>query len=121
MRWVGRGLLPVAAASALVACASHAPSGPTATTSASGSAPAMGATALNTEEKSAVPNGYRRVVKKGTEYFCRTEAVTGSHTLKNDVCLTKAELDAERDHRVTVGLNPPAPSQVGGGNSMPSR
>ena len=104
MTRIGRGLLVVATASVLSACASHAPSGPTAT----------GAAASDTT-KSAVPNGYRRVVKKDTEYFCRTEAVTGSHTLRNEVCLTKDELDAERNHRVTVGLNPPAPSQGGAG------
>jgi hypothetical protein len=121
MRWIGRGLLRVAAASVLAACASHAPVGPpTATTSTTGSAPATGAAASNTET-SAVPKGYRRVVKKGTEYFCRTEAVTGSHTLRNEVCLTKDELDAELNHRVTAGLNSPASSQGGARDLMPSR
>jgi hypothetical protein len=119
MRRIGRGLLGVAAAAALAACASLAPPGPTATTSTSVGASVTGVAASNTE--SAVPNGYRRVVKKDTEYFCRTEAVTGSHTLKNEVCLTKDELDAERNHRVTAGLNPPAPGQGGAADAMPSR
>jgi hypothetical protein len=120
MRRIGRGLLSVAAASVLAACASHAPVGPTATSSTSGGAPVTADAAASNTEKSAVPNGYKRVVKKGTEYFCRTEAVTGSHTLKNEVCLTKDELDA-RNHHVTAGLNPPAPAQGGAGNAMPSR
>jgi hypothetical protein len=92
------GFLLVACASALAACASKPPVNSTAPVAANATAP----------EASSVPKGYRRVVKQGTEYFCRMQAVTGSHTLKTEVCLTRDELDAERNHRVTVGVDPHA-------------
>ena len=98
MRQLNRGLLLLAVSSALTACASSQPVNPSETSSAVAG--------------SEVPKGYHRVEKKGKEYFCRTEAVTGSHTLKNEVCLTRDELEAERTH-ATVGQNPPSPAQVG--------
>ena len=85
---ISKGLLVVACASALAACASKPPVNSAVPATASASAPAA----------SPVPKGYRRVVKRGTEYFCRTEGVTGSHTLKNEVCLTQDELTADRNH-----------------------
>ena len=79
MRQIRKGWLVVAGALALCACASHAPV-------ASTTAPSTG---------KAVPKGYRLVVKKGTEYYCRMQPVTGSHTLKTEVCLTQDQLEAE--------------------------
>ncbi len=108
MRQFRRGLLLAAGAAALTACASTGP------VNSTGAAAATAGPA-----QSAVPHGYRRVVRKGTEYFCRTQPVTGSHTLKNEICLTREELDAERTHKVTAGLTPPSPAQVG--TSMPAR
>jgi hypothetical protein len=92
------GLMLVAGVLALSACASKGP--------AEAAAPVSGS----------APKGYRLVVKKGTEYYCRTEAVTGSHTLKNEVCVTPEEYAADRIHGVATGggLNTPNPAQVGG-------
>jgi hypothetical protein len=95
---IWRGFWLVAAASVLAACASQAPTNSTA-----------GASAASDTAKSTVPKGYRRVVKQGTEYFCRSQAVTGSHTLKTEICLTQDELDAEHTHSVSIGSNPHAP------------
>jgi hypothetical protein len=119
MRHIWRGFLLAAGASALVACASHGPTSPTGTAATSGSVPVAGATAPDAE-KSAVPKGYRRVVRKGTEYYCRTQKVTGSHTMTSDVCITRDEYESQWNHGEALGLNPGAsPAQVGGG--MPAR
>jgi hypothetical protein len=98
MRQISRGLLLVVGAAALVACASHGPVNSTGTAAASGGAPA--ATAPDTGAP-AVPKGYRRVMKNGGEYFCRMQAVSGSHVQKTEVCLTQDELDAELAHHTT--------------------
>lgn len=95
MRHIGRGFLLVVGAAVLVACASKAPLNSTGTAAASGSAPA--ATAPDTGAPP-VPKGYRRVMKSGGEYFCRMQAVSGSHVQKTEVCLTQDELDAELAH-----------------------
>jgi hypothetical protein len=96
MRHIGRGLLLVVGAAALVACAAHGPVNSTGT--AGGSAP--GATAPDTGG-TPVPKGYRRVMKNGGEYFCRMQAVSGSHVQKTEVCLTQDELDAELAHHTS--------------------
>lgn len=98
MRHIGRGLLLVVGAAALVACASHGPVSSTGTSAAGGSAP--GATAPDTGA-TPVPKGYRRVMKNGGEYFCRMQAVSGSHVQKTEVCLTQDELDAELAHHTS--------------------
>jgi hypothetical protein len=90
------GLLLVAGVLTLAACASKGPAETTAAAPASGGA----------------PKGYRLVVKKGTEYFCHDEAVTGSHTLKSEVCVTPDEYEAARRGAAT-GSNTPNPAQVG--------
>jgi hypothetical protein len=108
MRQIRTEFWLVAAAAALTACASHRPENSTATTSASGKAPAADASAPNTA-KTTVPKGYRLVVKQGNEYFCRTQAVTGSHTLRTEICVTQDELDADRNHSASIGSNPHAP------------
>ena len=100
MRKFRSGLVLIAGVLALAACASKPPANATAT-----AAPAVGA----------VPKGYRLVMKKGTEYFCRDEAVTGSHTLKSEVCVTRDELEADRAGKISAGgLGQPNPAQVGG-------
>lgn len=103
MRRIRKGWLVVASALALSACASHAPVASTTTD------PATGKT---------VPKGYRLVVKRGTEYYCRMQPVTGSHTLKTEVCLTEDQLEAEKHQGLALGAGMVSPAQVGG---MPGR
>ncbi len=67
------------AVAALAGCASHAPA----------PAPMLAAQGHN----SSVPAGYWRIVSNGQEYFCHTEATTGS-LIKQQVCMTRAQLDA---------------------------
>ena len=98
MRQIRKGLLVVASALALSACASHAPV-------ASATDPATG---------KAVPKGYRLVVKKGNEYYCRMQPVTGSHTLKTEVCLTEDQIEAEKHQGLALGGGPTSPAQLGG-------
>lgn len=43
---------------------------------------------------------YRTVVRDGQEYFCRTEAVTGSRVSMREVCLTRRQMEqAQEDVR----------------------
>ena len=98
MRQIRKGWLIVAGALALAACASHAPV-------ASTTDPATG---------KALPKGYRLVVKRGTEYYCRMQPVTGSHTLKTEVCLTEDQLEAEKHQGLALGGGPTSPAQLGG-------
>jgi hypothetical protein len=98
MRQIKKGWLVIVGASALVACASHAPVADT-------TDPATG---------KAIPKGYRLVVKKGNEYYCRMQPVTGSHTLKTEVCLTQEQLEAEKHQGLAFGMGPTSPAQVGG-------
>ena len=100
MRQVSRGFLLVAATAALAACASHAP-----VTSAGTAAATTG------PGKSAVPKGYYRRVKGGTEYYCRMQGVTGSHTVKNEVCATADELAAQNTGSASIAINPAARQQ----------
>jgi hypothetical protein len=102
MRQIRKGWMVVAGALALSACASHAP---------------VASTADPTAGK-AVPKGYRLVVKKGTEYYCRMQPVTGSHTLKTEVCLTQDQIEAEKHQGLALGMGPASPAMVGG---MPGR
>lgn len=104
MRQIRKGWLVVAGALALSACASHAPVASTATSTAT-TDPATG---------KALPKGYRLVVKKGNEYYCRMQPVTGSHTLKTEVCLTQEQLEAEKHQGLAFGMGAPNPAQVGG-------
>jgi len=98
MRQFIKGWWVVAGALALAACASHAPV-------ASATDPATG---------KPLPKGYRLVVKKGTEYYCRMQPVTGSHTLKTEVCLTEDQIEAEKHQGLALGAGPASPAQVGG-------
>lgn len=38
-------------------------------------------------------SAYRTVVRDGEEYFCRTEAVTGSRVSTRETCLTRRQMD----------------------------
>jgi hypothetical protein len=100
MRQVSRGFLLVAATAALAACASHAPAN-----SAGMAAAAPGA------GKGAVPKGYYRKVKGGTEYYCRMQGVTGSHTVKHEVCATPDDLAAQNTGTASIAINPAARQQ----------
>jgi hypothetical protein len=42
-----------------------------------------------------VPYGFQLVVQKGEEYYCKRELITGSRTNTRDVCLTKAQMQAQ--------------------------
>jgi hypothetical protein len=64
-----------------------------------------------------VPDGYRRVVMDGKEYFCRTQAVPGFRVQKTEVCLTRVELEAERENVQTLMRQQQMPAQ---GNMMGS-
>ena len=44
-----------------------------------------------------VPYGFQLVVQKGEEYYCKRELITGSRTNTRDVCLTKAQMEAQRN------------------------
>jgi hypothetical protein len=109
--------LILAAAAALVGCASQAPAtsagagtavappgaNAAATSAATGASPATAATATATasatpqQDKFVVPAGWRRVVKDGDERFCQTQVVTGSRLQKEETCLTKHQLEEMQD------------------------
>lgn len=40
---------------------------------------------------------YRTVVRDGQEYFCRTEAVTGSRVSMREVCLTRRQMEQSQE------------------------
>jgi hypothetical protein len=42
-----------------------------------------------------VPYGFQLVLQKGEEYYCKRELITGSRTNTRDVCLTKAQMEAQ--------------------------
>lgn len=44
-----------------------------------------------------VPYGFQLVVQKGEEYYCKRELITGSRTNTRDICLTKAQMEAQRN------------------------
>jgi hypothetical protein len=50
-----------------------------------------------------VPKGYHLVVKQGTDYYCKWQSVTGSHTQRTEVCLTEDDLAADRNHGLSAG------------------
>jgi invasion protein IalB len=99
MTQVSRGFLLVAATAALAACASHAP------------VKSAGTAAAPQAGTSVVPKGYYRKVKGGNEYYCRMQGVTGSHTVKNEVCVTPDELAAQNTGTASIAINPAARQQ----------
>jgi hypothetical protein len=40
---------------------------------------------------------YHHVLSNGKDYYCKTEAVTGSRLDKREICLTKEEWEGLRD------------------------
>jgi hypothetical protein len=93
--------LVIAAASALAACASTAPT-PDSTTSKANLAAATNQAAvseasspLGTAGPALKPgNGYRKITKNGETYYCKKEVVTGSRTNAQVSCLTQEEMTA---------------------------
>jgi len=91
------GSLVLAGAIALVGCAVSAP---VSSTSASPSGAATAAAPAASGEGSSTPakptktklHGYELVVRNGTEYYCRYEPVVGSHTEREQICLTKEQI-----------------------------
>lgn len=73
----------------LAACASQTAPVASAPDSRSAGAPAA-APELVTIDK--VP-GYRRVVRDGQEYFCKSVRVTGQRARATEICLTRDEID----------------------------
>jgi len=53
-------------------------------------------TAGNSKTLADVPYGFQLVVQKGQEYYCKRELITGSRTNTRDICLTKAQMEAQR-------------------------
>src|SRR6185437_9527157 len=91
-----RSLVVAAGTSALLACASPAPTASSATGPSHDSARPR-AVAGQKKDNRPIPEGYRRVVVNGEERFCRTDTEPGSRVNKRTVCLTRNELDAQQD------------------------
>jgi len=113
------------AAIVMTGCAANPPAGP----SAPGApvvvaAPVASAAAATSAKPAAAQNGvkagsgYRRIVKNGTEYFCRREAITGSRTETQQTCLTQAQMDrAQNDSQDMIRRLESLPGQSGGMDS----
>jgi len=118
-------VLVAGSVAALAACAGQPqqPSPPPATAAASGGTAAAGQD-LAGSKSSAVPYGFTRVVRNGTELFCHKENVTGSRMEKHEVCMTQAQMDEQREKGVDflqqvqeMGTRTPptsTPGQAGG-------
>lgn len=88
----------IGAVSVLAACAAQPQAGSAPAASAAPAAVALTSGQAATSDSKKLPtSGYRRVVKDGTEYFCKRETATGSRTQVFDQCLTEAQLTAMRD------------------------
>jgi hypothetical protein len=116
-------LILFTAAILMAGCAANPPAATTAPRApVAAAAPAVSAAA--TAKPAAAPKGvragsaYRRVVKNGTEYFCRRESMTGSRTEVQETCLTQAQLDkVQNDSQDLVRRLEGVPGQVGGMDS----
>lgn len=84
----------VAAALQLAACTSSSGSSRPSRTVATPVPAAV--TAGDSKTLADVPYGFQLVVQKGEEYYCKRELITGSRTNTRDVCLTKAQMEAQR-------------------------
>jgi hypothetical protein len=90
-----RRLVPfviLAGSALLAACVSHVPA--PAAANARAAIPSA-APAARGKQASSTLKDYQRVVVNGQAYFCRYEVVTGS-LIKQQVCLTRAQLTAQR-------------------------
>jgi hypothetical protein len=85
----------VVAALTLSGCAADPSTGGSARSSAATDSAAKAAVSEKPIDRA---KGYRRMVKNGTEYFCRRESTTGSRTDVEEVCMTQAQMDAQRDN-----------------------
>jgi hypothetical protein len=95
---IGRGFLVVLGVAALAACAASAPPvSPPRPAYTSESDPGNIAPDKSKVDDNAIPGGARRVVKNDTEYFCVTETLTGSRTIKSETCRTRAQWAAVQD------------------------
>jgi len=82
----------------LSACATSGSGSATASKAAAApaaSGASTGAAAASTSNASKIPSSYTVVQKDGKELYCRKEKATGSRARTVDVCLTKAQLDAQ--------------------------
>jgi len=86
------GCIACIAALQLAACASTGTTAPARTVAAP--APAA-VTAGDSKTLADVPYGFQLVVQKGQEYYCKRELITGSRTNTRDICLTKAQMEAQ--------------------------
>jgi hypothetical protein len=112
-RQIGRGFFVVLGVAALAACASSAPpvssQGPAYTSESNSGNIAPDKSKIS---DNVIPGDARRVVRNDTEYFCVTERVTGSRTVKADTCRTRAEWAAVQDksrdmiYKVQGGIPP---------------
>jgi hypothetical protein len=83
-------------------------------------------TAIATTKKEKDPYvNYRKVTKKGVDYFCRREGVTGSRTQMIETCFTEEQLAAIResgqDLLRDVQSNPGSQPAVGPDGSSPQQ
>ncbi len=124
--------LAVLALCASVAVGAESPdSAKTATAAATSSTKGADANPASSGTKSSatVRSGYTLVRKDGTDFYCRKERVTGSRTRTEDVCLTKAQLDAQergvqntlQDMRDTKAQTPGMDSNGGRTNTAVSQ
>jgi hypothetical protein len=79
----------------LTGCASTGGAASPARTVAAPAPPAV--TAGDSKTLADVPYGFQLVVQKGEEYYCKREVITGSRTNTRDICLTKAQMEAQRN------------------------
>jgi hypothetical protein len=73
----------VAASLMLAACVSSGPASPP--------APARRPNAVDPKPRAEFP-GFRRVLRKDTEYFCQSRTPTGSRTRTGEQCFTRDEM-----------------------------
>lgn len=83
------------AASLLAACGSTPPANPPSSRTAANVQP----DAMDSGQAAAALGmpGYRLKMTKGVEYYCRREAVTGSRLEVHEICLTREQLERQRD------------------------
>ncbi len=81
------------AAVQLAGCASTGGAASPARTVSAPASPAV--TAGDSKTLADVPYGFQLVVQKGEEYYCKRELITGSRTNTRDICLTKAQMEAQ--------------------------
>jgi hypothetical protein len=97
----------LAGVSALVGCASEgpatstgtgaSPSAPAASSAASTAQSAPAAASAEASKDKDTPRGYRHVVMNGEDRYCRKEVATGTRAQTSEICLTKDQLEAEKE------------------------